>query len=99
LAHPHEYQPLEEAILGVISTIDKPGSPAGEAKKAFYGNLFGRDEAFRRRSRQNILAVTMDDLKCVAETWLKPELASTAIITHSGNQADAEKLGLDICQL
>jgi Zn-dependent M16 (insulinase) family peptidase len=99
LAHPHEYQPLEEAILGVISTIDKPGSPAGEAKKAFYGNLFGRDEAFRRRSRQNILAVTMDDLKRVAETWLKPELASTAIITHSGNQADAEKLGLDICQL
>ena len=34
----HEWRLVEEAILGVISSIDKPGSPAGEAKDAFYFN-------------------------------------------------------------
>ena len=30
---------VEEAILGVVSTIDKPSSPAGEAKSTFHNNL------------------------------------------------------------
>ena len=33
---------LEEAILGVVSSIDKPGSPAGEAKQTYHSSLFGR---------------------------------------------------------
>ena len=37
-----EAQKLEEAILGVVSSIDKPGSPAGEAKQAYHSALFGR---------------------------------------------------------
>ena len=31
----HDSSALEEAILGVIGSIDKPGSPAGEARKHF----------------------------------------------------------------
>ncbi len=99
LSHPHEYQALEEAILGVVSSIDKPGSPAGEAQKAFYGELFGRTAEQRRRYRARILAVTLDDLKRVGEAWLKPERASTAVISHAGNEAEAERLGLQIVQL
>lgn len=99
LSHPHEYRALEEAILGVISSIDKPGSPAGEAQKAFYGELFGRTAAQRRAYRARILAVTLDDLKRVGEAWLKPEHASTAVISHAGNEDEANSLGLEIIQL
>ncbi|MFT4823051.1 MAG: Zn-dependent M16 (insulinase) family peptidase [Halioglobus sp.] len=84
----HSYQPLEEAILGVISSLDKPSSPAGEAKQHFHNSLFGRTHAQREKFRQNILSVTLEDLTRVTQTYLKPELASTAVITGS-NQVEA----------
>jgi Zn-dependent M16 (insulinase) family peptidase len=84
----HQYQPLEEAILGVISSLDKPSSPAGEAKQHFHNSLFGRSHAQREEFRQRILAVTLADLRRVTETYLQPELASTAVIT-SNSQIDA----------
>ena len=37
--------PLEEAILGVIGSMDKPSSPAGEGKQDFHNRLFGRSHA------------------------------------------------------
>ncbi len=98
-AHPHEYQPLEEAILGVISSIDKPSSPAGEASQAYFSALFGRDADYHRDYRARILAVTLDDLKRVGNDWLQPALASTAVVSHTGNQQQADKLGLEIFQL
>lgn len=98
-SHAHEYQPLEEAILGVISSIDKPGSPAGEAGKTYFGDLFGRDADYRRDFRERILAVTLEDLKRVGNDWLKPELASTAVVSYSANQKEADKLGLEVFQL
>ncbi|MEE2732423.1 MAG: insulinase family protein [Pseudomonadota bacterium] len=82
LSKAHGYQALEEAILGVISALDKPSSPAGEAKQAFQNRLFGRDEAFQQRFRERVLATTVDDLKRVAGTYLVPDQASTAVITH-----------------
>jgi Zn-dependent M16 (insulinase) family peptidase len=86
----HEDEPLEQAILGVISSLDKPGSPAGEAKQAFHNDLFGRSPQQRREFRQRILQVSMDDLKRVTRQYLKPELASVAVITSASN---LEKLG------
>jgi len=84
----HQYQPLEEAILGVIGSLDKPSSPAGEAKQHFHNTLFGRSHAQRELFRQQILGVTLDDLRRVTETYLRPEQASIAVIT-SNAQADA----------
>lgn len=81
LSHAHQYQELEEAILGVIGGLDKPGSPAGEAKQAFQNRLFGRDDDFQSRFRARVLATTVADLQRVAGTYLKPELASTAVVT------------------
>ena len=78
----HGYQPLEEAILGVISALDKPGSPAGEAKQAFQSRYFGRDDAFQSRFRERVLATTESDLKRVAQTYLAPEQASAAVISN-----------------
>lgn len=80
-ASTHGYEPLEEAILGVIGTLDKPGSPSGEAKQAFQNRLFGRDDAFYARHRARILATTVTDLQRCASQWLKPEKASVAVVT------------------
>ena len=95
----HEYRQVEEAILGVVGAIDKPGSPAGEAKDAFYSGLYGRTPEKRRQFRQRVLAVTMDDLKRVGETYLQSENASTAVVTNGAKQEICEQLGLEICQL
>jgi len=77
----HPARTLEEAILGVIAAIDKPGSPAGEAINAFLGGLFGRTPEQRRAYRQQVLAVTLDDLKRVAATYLQPEQAHCAVLS------------------
>jgi Zn-dependent M16 (insulinase) family peptidase len=97
LENNHEWRLVEEAILGVISSIDKPGSPAGEAKKSFYATLHGRTPEQRRRFRARILEVRESDLKRVAETYLKPELASTAVISDPATLAKQQ--GLEIIKL
>ena len=100
---PHDDRSLEEAILGVIGSMDKPGSPAGEAKQHFHNRLFGRNHETRERFRENILGVSLDDLRRVTETYLKPDLASTAIVTNSGQlEATAllrEELNLTVQEL
>lgn len=72
---------VEESILGVIGGLDKPGSPAGEAKQTFHSELFGRTRALREAYRRSITEVTLDDLRRVTSQYLKPELAATAVIT------------------
>jgi len=103
LETPHEYRVLEEAILGVIGSMDKPSSPAGEAKQHFHNRLFGRTHDQRELFRQQILAVSLDDLRRVTQTYLQPELASTAVVTNN-SQLDAtaglrEELDLTVCEL
>jgi len=95
----HDYQELEESILGVIGQLDRPRSPAGAARHAFHNKLFGRTPEQRARFRERVLSVTLDDLKRVARTWLVPEKASTAVVTSPENRARAEKLGLAIQEL
>jgi len=79
----HEWQQVEEAILGVISSIDKPASPAGEAKKHFHETLFGRTTEQRRKFRARVLDVTLDDLLRVGTIYLDPAKASIAVVTNS----------------
>ena len=86
----HDEEPLEQAILGVIGSLDKPGSPAGEAKQAFHNRLFGRSHEQRSRFRQRVLEVSLADLKRVTRTYLQPENASIAVIT---SQTNADELG------
>jgi Zn-dependent M16 (insulinase) family peptidase len=99
----HSASGLEEAILGVIGNLDKPGSPAGEAKQDFHNRRFGRDHEQRMVFRQAILAVTLDDLKRVAAQYLQPERASIAVITGNGayrkDQAILEPLNLQMREL
>ncbi|MDX1451152.1 MAG: peptidase M16, partial [Oleiphilaceae bacterium] len=99
LKHEHDAEQLEQAILGVISQIDKPRSPAGEAKSDFHNLLFGRSKEQREKFRQDILAVTLDDLRRVVETYLNPEQASIGVITSSANREVLRNLGLEIKEL
>lgn len=95
----HNPEQLEQAILGVIGSLDKPGSPAGGAKHDFHNNLFGRTPEQQRRFRARILAVTLADLQRVAKQYLQPETASIAVITNEQGkqqyQANA-KISLEV---
>ncbi len=97
--HPHEYRALEEAILGVISAIDRPSSPAGEAIKTFMASLNGRTPDYRRRLRQHVLGVTLEDLKRVAATYLAAKPVSTAVVTDRRAIEKYRSLDLEILVL
>ena len=88
LTTPVSAQGLEEAILGVVGSIDKPGSPAGEAKQDYHSNIFGRTIAERRQFRQRVLAVSAEDLLRVCETYFTNAEASIAIVSNE-TKADA----------
>jgi len=99
LSETHRDEALEEAILGVIGGLDKPSSPAGEAKKAFHQALFDRTPEQRQRYRNGILQVTLADLQRVAATYLKPELASVAVITNVANVEQFGDRGMTVLAL
>ncbi|MGD8937139.1 MAG: insulinase family protein, partial [Thiogranum sp.] len=99
LEEKHAWREVEEAILGVISSIDKPGSPAGEAKDAFFNNLYGRTPERRQRFRQRVLEVRIEDLQRVGATYLKPENANIAVISSPGAEQRCRDLGLDVTTL
>ena len=63
--------------------MDKPSSPAGEAIQAFYSELNGRNKQTQIEFRQRTLKVNEADLKRVAEQYLSPSNATTAIITNA----------------
>ena len=96
LTSQHDYAQLEEAILGVISSIDKPASPAGAAKQAFHNELFGRDKAQRSLFRQQVLNVSLEQLRAVTERYLTLDKPSIAIVSSKASQPQLEKLGLAI---
>lgn len=103
LDNQHEYRALEESILGVVGSLDKPSSPAGEAKQHFHNKFFGRTHEQREQFRQRILDVTIADLQRVGELYLRPELASTAVVSNSDqlalNSTLCDELGLSIEEL
>lgn len=95
----HEPSQIEEAILGVISSIDRPSSPAGEAKDAFINELYGRTPEQRQHFRSQILQVTLDDLRRVSQTYFNPDEASVAVITNSTNAEQLKAMDMKVCKL
>lgn len=94
--YPHDALALEEAILSVVSGLDKPGSPAGEAKRHFHECLFARTDEHRRLFRAGIVNTTLDDLRRVTETYLRPECASTAVVTHTAGAEALSNSGITL---
>jgi len=83
----HDELALEEAILSVMSSLDKPASPAGEVKKAFYDELYGRTAEHKRQLRDAIISTTIDDLQRVASTYLRPDASISVILTDAKTAA------------
>ena len=95
----HEWRQVEEAILGVIGGLDKPGSPAGEASHASHNLLHGRTREKLQQFRQNVLAVKLDDLQRVTEKYLHADSANTAVITSTSTLDQVGDLGLEVVEL
>jgi len=74
-----------EAILGVIASIDRPASPAGEGRQRFVGDLMGYGPAVVNAYRARILQVSVDDIRRATETWLRPGGGTAAVITSGEN--------------
>ena len=91
----HEWRQVEEAILGVVSSIDSPNSPSGEARTAFHNGLHGRSPEHRRRVRDRVLAVELDDLRRVAESYLRGGEESVAVVTDPAHADQCGALELE----
>ena len=93
---PHQ---LEEAILGLVSGMDKPGSPAGEAITACYALLHGRTPAFRKMLRERLLKVNLEDLQRVAKQYLIEQKPTKAVVAPIAKKEILEQLGFEIKQV
>ena len=92
----HDGQALEEAILSVISNIDNPSSPSGEAINTYYFERHGRDYEWRKHYRQSILNICIDDLTRVGEKYLQPENGHIAVIGSQEVLQSAKDFELEI---
>lgn len=88
------FDQIEESILGVISSLDKPASPAGEAKQSFYNALHGRTEAFRKQFRERVLSVTAEDLKAVTMRYFVDAAPSIAVLGPASTREQISELSL-----
>lgn len=99
LNEPQSDEQLEEAILGIISGMDKPGSPAGEAIKACFANLHNRGEAWQRKMRAAILAVTIADLQRVAKQYLQGQKHVRSVLAPYDKEQQVSALGFKVCKI
>ena len=96
LNEPQTDAQLEEAILGIISAMDKPGSPAGEAVKSCFADLHDRGEAWQQKMRANILAVTLADLQRVAKQYLQEMPHARAVLAPFDKEEVVKALGFKV---
>ena len=81
---------LDEAVLGVMSSIDSPASPAGEILQAYRQALSGRDAAHREKLRRRVLEVRVSDIKRVAADYLTLA-GSKALITSENRLGEIDQ--------
>ncbi len=90
---------LEEAILGLIASMDKPGSPAGEAISACHAMLHGRTPAFRRKMREGLLSVSLSDLQRVAQQYIHTQTPVRAVVAPYAKSDELKELGFVVQQI
>ncbi len=88
-------QHLEEAILGVVSSIDKPLSPVGEAKNDFNFNLENISTKERLEMRQRVINCSIEDLIRVNEKYLTKN-SKKSILAGESYREEALSLGLTL---
>jgi presequence protease len=78
---PNDARLLKEAVLGVIAGLDSPGSPAGEARSRFTGDLKGSTPKRLNAFRSRVLATTVTDVRRVANAWLPSDGGVPSAVT------------------
>jgi Zn-dependent M16 (insulinase) family peptidase len=90
---------VEQSILGIIGSMDRPSSPAGEAKLIHHALKSGRTPERRLAYRQGLLDVTLADVKRVIETYLLDVEGKKAVLAPKGTGDVAARLGLNAIEL
>ena len=86
---------LDEGILGIISSIDKPLSPFGEAMSDFSMNLDKKDLEARLRIRSLVKSCSLDDLVNVSQKYLFNE-SKRSVIAGENYIDEMKKLNFKI---
>ena len=86
---------LEEGILGVISSIDKPLSPFGEAMSDFMSLLDQKTQEERLSFRSKVKECSLADLARVSEKYLFNE-SKRSVIAGQNYETELKDLGFEI---
>ena len=86
---------LNEGILGVISSIDKPLSPYGEAISDFINELDNKSQEDRLLFRSRVKDCTLDDLVKVSKKYLFGN-SKKSVLAGESFKEEISKLGFDI---
>lgn len=89
---------IEQSVLGLIGGMDRPGSPAGEAKQYFHQDRTGRTRELRQQFRERLLATQWSDIQRVAAQYLQGQNGVKAVVAPRGTQSVAEQLGLKVAE-
>lgn len=85
---------VEQSVLGLIGSLDRPGSPAGEARQCYHMDRSGRAYAIRQTFRERLLACSWHDVQRVAAQYLQDKQGQRAVIAPRGTEQVANDLGL-----
>ncbi|MCD0159503.1 insulinase family protein, partial [Deinococcus sp. 6GRE01] len=86
---------LTEAILGASKVLDPLTSPDTAGRMRFYSDQAGYTPDVQEAFKTRLLAVTLDDLRRVMDTWLTPDRAAYAVVTgRDPNDDTLKELGL-----
>ena len=86
---------LDEGILNVISSIDKPSSPASEALSDFNSNKNGFTQNKRKIFRENVLATSIDKLVSVTEKYLCNQ-PNRSVVSNKNSEDLLNSLGFEL---
>ena len=86
---------LDEGILGVISSIDKPMSPYGEAVSDFMSELDHKKQKDRLLFRNRVKECTVSDLVRVSKKYLFSE-SKKSVIAGENFQDEIQKMGFKL---
>ena len=81
--------------MGVVSSIDKPLSPVGEAKNDFNFNLEDISTEERLEMRQKVMNCYIEDLIRVSQNYLTKD-SKKSILAGEAYREEAISLGLNL---
>ena len=92
----YEPEDIKEAILQVCADFDHPDPPQNAARKRFYRQLIGMTDEMRRRFKEKLLTIDMEQVRQAGRTYFgRPDIpAGIAVISGEEKlRAANEKLG------